>query len=91
MCSDCTPPTTLPYYSFDTYHAAKTIYFPLSEKACRKVKHVGLDVRGKRKEETAFWNLSFCHQTNLQRGITQQWKAENLNRKKTLKKRENNT
>lgn len=65
--------------------------FRWAKNACRKVKHVGLDVRGKRKEETTFWNLSFCHQTNLQRGITQQWKAENLNRKKTLKKRENNT
>ena len=94
MCSDCRPPPPppppLPYSSFDAYHAARTIYFPLSEKACRKVKHVGLDVRGKRKEETAFWNLSFCHQTNLQRGITQQWKAEDLNKKKKLKKRENN-
>lgn len=53
MCSDCPPPSPLPF-SFPhnpppptTYHAAGTIYFPLSEKAYRKVKHVGLDIKGK--------------------------------------------
>lgn len=54
MFSDCPPPSPLPFSfppnplpPFDAYHAAGTIYFPLSEKAYRKVKHVGLDIKGK--------------------------------------------
>lgn len=45
MCSDYPPPFPLPFSfpsnplpHFDAYHAAGTIYFPLSEKAYRKKK-----------------------------------------------------
>ena len=70
MFSDCPPSSPLPFSfppnpppPFDAYHAAGTIYFPLSEKAYRKVKHVGLDIKGKWKKrdsilepELRFWS-----------------------------------
>ena len=66
MCSDYPPPSPLPFSfpsnplpHFDAYHAAGTIYFPLSEKAYRKKKTwLRLDIRGNWKEKTTFWNLS---------------------------------
>ena len=61
MCSDSPPPSPHPFSfppnplpPFDAYHAVGTIYFPLSEKAYRKVKHLGLDIRGNEKKRQHF-------------------------------------
>ena len=100
-CSDCPLPSPLPFSfppnplpPFDAYHAAGTIYFPLSVKAYRKVKHVGLDFKGNEKKKQHFgtWVKVFVIKGTCKAVLLmtrQNGKQKIKNKRKKFKKREN--